>query len=355
MQVNNETQKKNIKQEDISLNLPLFAVIYDKTNMKLAKLADKNTKLTAKNKKAQSKIDKAQNLVDLFEQIKDPTITKAIPAPVFKLIEAITEREQDRMVSLKNKIEKRNNKIASNDKKSEKHNQRLETCKKVDKFLHSLKKPTGKREAYIEGIQEFNNIALKKAKSKLADVEDKIAKATTAYEKTHSASERLKLTKRIAKLTETKKALESKLTDLGGITEKIIAIQRASQHKVDEVIEKSYDGIVNAATENPDEFVKNQAETVVEVCNEVIDEELLQSKEQQNSLEQEIVLPEPIPTEYAENLSEAEIKKLKEAKIEFVSVKDKKHPNCYIIKYNKENSDKVKQILNSPLNNSLKK
>lgn len=355
MQVIDETTKKDIKQEDTSLNLPLFAVIYDKTNIKLANLADKNAKLTAKNEKAQGKIDKSQNLVELFEQIKDPTVTKVIPTPVFKFIQKVAEREQERMVSLKNKIEKRNNKIASNNKKVEKHTSRLEACKKVDIFLQKLKSPTEKKEVFIEGFQEFNNIALKKTTNKLADVEDKIAKASTAYEKTHSASERLKLTKRIAKLTEQKKVLESKLADLGGITDRIIAIQNASRDKTDEVISKSYDGIVNAVTENPDEFAKNQAETVVEVCSEVINEELLQSKEQQNSLEKEIVLPKPTPTEYKENVSEAEVKKLKEANIKFDFVRDSKSTNCYLIKYNKADSDKVKQILDKPLENSVKR
>lgn len=354
MQVIDET-KNNIKKEDTSLNLPVFAIIYDKTNLKLAKLADKNTNLNTKNQNAQTKIDKAQNLIDLFEQIKDPTITQAIPTPVFKLLEAIAEREKDRMVSLKNKIEKRNNKIASNNKKIDKHTQRLENCKKVDTFLQKLKSSTEKKEVFIEGFQEFNSIALKKTASKLAEVEDKITNVTTAYDKTHSKSERLKLSKRKEKLLETKGALEHKLTDLGAITEKIIAIQNASKNKVDEVIEKSCDGIINAATENPDEFVKNQAETVIEVCSEVIGEELLQSKEQQNSLEQEIVLPEPSPVEYREAVTEAEIRKLKESKIEFASVKDPKHPNCCIIKYDKADSNKVQQTLDKPLENTVKR
>lgn len=354
MQVIDET-KNNIKKEDTSLNLPVFAIIYDKTNLKLAKLADKNTNLNTKNQNAQTKIDKAQNLIDLFEQIKDPTITQAIPTPVFKLLETIAEREKDRISSLRSKIEKRNNKIASNNKKIDKHTQRLETCKKVDTFLQKLKSSTEKKEVFIEGFQEFNSIALKKTASKLAEVEDKITNVTTAYDKTHSKSERLKLSKRKEKLLETKGALEHKLTDLGAITEKIIAIQNASKNKVDEVIEKSCDGIINAATENPDEFVKNQAETVIEVCSEVIGEELLQSKEQQNSLEQEIVLPEPSPVEYREAVTEAEIRKLKESKIEFASVKDPKHPNCCIIKYDKADSNKVQQTLDKPLENTVKR
>lgn len=342
---------ENKQEKEVFLSSPLFAVIYDKTRLKMAELEDKNAKLTAKNEKAQAKIDKAKNLVELFEQIKDPNISKAIPTPVFKFIEKVAEIEQERMVSLKNKIEKRNNKIANNNNKVEKHTQRLETCKKIDTFLQKLKSPTEKKEVFIEGLQEFNNIALNKATNKLADVEDKIVKAATAYEKTHSASDRLKLKKKIRKLTEQKEALESKLTDLGGITDRITAIQNASRDKADEVISKSYDGIVNAVTENPDEFSKNQAETVVEVCSEIIDEELLQSKEQ----EKEIVLPQPTSTEYRDNVSEAEIKKLKEANIKFDFVKDSKSTNCYIIKYDKANSDNVKQILNMTLENQMKR
>lgn len=260
--------------ESESLSTPILANIYDQSNFKIAKLEDKNAKLTAKNEKAQIKIDKAKNFVELFNQIKDPTIAKAVPAPVFKFMEKIAEQKQEKINNLSSKIEKRDDKIANNDKKIAKHTKTLETCKKVDTFIQNMKSPEGRKENFINGLQEFNNIALNKATSKLADVEDKITKASTAYEKTHSATDKLKLRNKINKLTEQKNVLESKIQGLGGITNRINAVQNAPQDKADEVISKSCEGIVNAVTENPDGFVKNQAETVVEVCNTVIDKEL---------------------------------------------------------------------------------
>lgn len=260
--------------ESESLSTPILANIYDQSNFKIAKLEDKNERLTAKNKNAQTKIDKAKNFVELFNQIKDPTIAKAVPAPIFKFMEKIAEQKQEKINNLSSKIEKRNDKIANNDKKIAKHTKTLETCKKVDTFLQNMKSPEGRKENFINGLQEFNNIALNKATTKLADVEDKIAKTSTAYEKTHSATDKLKLRNKINKLTEQKGVLESKIQGLGGITNRINAVQNASQDKADEVISKSCEGIVNAVAENPEGFAKNQAETVVEVCNTVIDKEL---------------------------------------------------------------------------------
>lgn len=260
--------------EQSSLNLPILANIYDQTSMKIAKLEDKNYKLTAKNEKAQIKIDKAKNFVELFNQIKDPTVAKAVPAPVFKFMEKIAEQKQEKINTLNSKIEKRNDKIACNDKKIAKHTRKINTCKKIDTFLQNMKSSEGRKENFINGLQEFNNIALNKATNKLADVDDKIAKTSTAYEKTHSASDRLKLRNKVKKLTEQKDILESKIQGLSGITDRINAVQNAPQDKADAVISESYDGIVNAVTENPDGFSKNQVETVVEVCNTVIDKEL---------------------------------------------------------------------------------
>lgn len=319
-----EIVNENKQDEKVTLSSPLFAVIYDKTRLKMAELEDKNAKLAKKNEKAQVKLERAEYMVKLLKQIKGtPTITKNLPAPFIKLMEMLAKQEQDRFKSLKGKIEKRTNEISCNNKKFAKHNIDLETCVSIDKFVKNLKSPTGKKEIFVEGLQEFNNIAIRKAQNKLADINEKISKASTAKSKTHSASEHVKLDNKIRKLTKQKETLENKIKGFDVITGKINAVQNAPQEKVDKVIEKSCDVIVNAATENPDKFAKNQAETVVEVCSEAIDEELLQSKEQEKSAEKEIVLPEPTPVEYRNNVSEAEIKKLNEANIKFVAVNDK--------------------------------
>lgn len=354
MEIVNEN--KNKQEEKVSLSSPLFAVIYDKTRFKMAELEDKNAKLTKKNEKAQVKLERAEYMVKLLKQIKEtPAITKNLPVPFIKLMEIMAKQEQDRFKSLKSKIEKRTNEISCNNKKFAKHNIDLDTCVSIDKFVKNLKSPTGKKEIFIDGLQEFNDIAIRKAQNKLADINEKISKASTAKSKTHSASEHVKLDNKIKKLTKQKETLENKIKGFDGITDKINAVQNAPQEKVDKVIEKSCDGIVNAATENPDKFAKNQAETVVEVCSEVIDEELLQSKKQEKSAEKELVLPEPSPVEYLEDVTEAEVKKLEEANIKFVFVKDRKHPNNYIIKYHKADYEKVQQILGKPLENSLKR
>lgn len=347
---------ENKQEEKVSLSSPLFAVIYDKTRLKMAELEDKNTKLTKKNEKAQIKMERAEYMIKLLKQIKEtPTITKNLPVPFIKFMEIMAKQEQDRFKSLKSKIEKRTNEISCNKKKIAKRNIDIKTCVSIDKFVKNLQSPTGKKEIFVEGLQEFNDIAIRKAQNKLADINEKISKALTAKSKTHSASEQLKLDNKIRKLTKQKEALENKIKGFDGITDKINAVQNAPKEKVDKVIEKSCDGIVNAATENPDEFSKKQAETVVEVCNDVIDEELLQSKEQEKSAEKEIVLPEPNPVEYRDNVSAAEMKKLNEANIKFVAVSDKEHKNCILIKYKKADSNKVQQILGKPLENSLKR
>lgn len=359
--------------EENSFYLPILANMYDQISMKIAKLEDKNAKFTEKNEKAKVKIEKSNSFIELFNQIKEPKVAKAIPDPIFKFLEKIAEQKQEKIASLNNKIEKRNNKIASNNKKIKKNKTKLEICKKIDKFLHNMKSPKGRKENFINGLQEFNTLALNKATNKLADINDKIAKASTAYEKTHSASDRLKLRNKIKKLTEQKGVIEGKIQDLGRISDRINAIQTASRDKVDEVISKSYDGIENDVTKNPDGFVKNQAETVVEVCNTVIDKELLsvdlkleQDKPDNNFKIDPVInndskekLTEKdigvARSEYKDNVSEIGIKNLKNADISFTAVKDSKNKGCFIIKYKKSDSDNVQQILDRSLKNSLKR
>ncbi len=452
MEIVNEN--KNKQEEKVSLSSPLFAVIYDKTRLKMAELEEKNKKIVKKNEKTQVKMERAEYIVNLAKQIKDtPAITKNIPFPVMKLLEVFTKQEEDKYKSFKSKLEKRADEISSNSKKISKYMIDIETCVSVDKFVENLKSPTGKKEIFIKGLQEFNDIAIKKAENKIANIDEKIAKASEAKSKTHSMSERIKLDNKIKKLTSQKEILEKKIKGFNGIGDKIKAVENAPQEKVEKVIEKSCDGIVSAATENPDKFAKNQAETVVKVCNDVIDEELpppVREQEtseelkevqevQNNIVDDELPLPLPVveqepleevietaeniqeiqgevinnklpaqeqntpeylqyivarlgelekrvlelskenqalknkatnnavkktksnepPTaknsfEYKRNLSEADIKQLLSSNIKFEAKKDDKN-GSFTIKYKKDDSNNINQILNRTPENSLKR
>lgn len=442
MEIVNEN--KNKQEETLSLSSPLFAVIYDKTRLKMAELEEKNKKIVKKNEKTQVKMERAEYMVNLAKQIKDtPAITKNIPFPVMKLLEVFTKQEEDKYKSFKSKLEKRADEISSNSKKISKYMIDIETCVSVDKFVENLKSPTGKKEIFIKGLQEFNDIAIKKAENKIANIDEKIAKASEAKSKTHSMSERIKLDNKIKKLTSQKEVLEKKIKGFNGIGDKIKAVEKAPQEKVEKVIEKSCDGIVSAATDTPDKFAKNQAETVVKVCNDVIDEELPppvreqetseEVKEVQNNIvDDELPLPvveqEPVEEvtetaeniqeiqgevinnklpaqeqntpeylqyivarlgelekrvlelskenqatnntvkktksnepataknsfEYKRNLSEADIKQLLSSNIKFEAKKDDTN-GSFTIKYKKDDSNNINQILNRTPENSLKR
>lgn len=293
--LNDVSEHKNIQilesviSDKSKISVPIISNIYDKSASKIAKLEDKNMLLTDKSHKAQLKIDKANRFIEVYNQISSPSVSKAVPAPLFNFIKLIAEQKQNKVASLQNKVEKHNDKIEANNKRIDKHTKRMETCEKVNVFLTNMKTSEGRQENFVVGLQEFQSMSLNRTTEKLATVNEKINNFSLAYENTHYASEKIKLRDKLAKLNGKKNKLEVKLEGLNGMGDKFTAVRETTVEKAETIISKSYDDIIKSAAENPDRFAKNQVDTVLDVCNNIIDNELFEHSEQKKfgSIEQE--------------------------------------------------------------------
>lgn len=263
--LNDVSEHKNIQilesviSDKSKISVPIISNIYDKFASKIAKLEDKNMLLTDKSHKAQLKIEKANRFIEVYNQISSPSVSKAVPAPVFNFIKLIAEQKQNKVASLQNKVEKHNDKIEANNKRVDKHTKRMETCEKVNVFLTNMKTSEGRQENFVVGLQEFQSMSLNRT------------------------------TEKLAKLNSKKIKLEVKLEGLNSMGDKFTAVRETTAEKAETIISKSYDGIIKSVAENPDEFAKNQVDTVLNVCNNIIDNELFEHSEQEKigNIEQE--------------------------------------------------------------------
>lgn len=271
------------------IDISVIASIYDKSARKIAGYEDKKIILAEKADNAQLNIEKANRFIETYKEISDPSVAKAVPAPVLNFIRLIVLEKQNKVQSLQNKVEKYNNKISASNQKIDKHTKRMEICEKINTFLLNMKTPEGRQENFVVGLQEFHSMSLNRTTEKLATINKKINKFSLAYENTHYASEKIKLRDKLAKLNGKKNKLEAKLEGLNSMGDKFTAVKETTAEKAEAIISKSYDGIIKSAAENPDRFAKNQVDTVLDVCNNIIDNELFEHDEQEKvgSIEQE--------------------------------------------------------------------
>lgn len=235
-----KVQTENDKSEpnnSINIENPILASFYDKYNQKIAKFEDKNTNLNAKIDKLNYKITKATDM--------------------------------------QSKLSQHESRIADNNKKIHKYESKITLCKKINTFLTNMKTQDGRKENFINGVQEFRSIAIRNASEKFDVTQEKLNKAMSEYGKTHFASEKLKLQKQINNLANKKDKLRDKLIALDALVDKFDTINKMSEQKIENVIEQSCDNIVSDLTGK--KSVK--AETVVNACSKAIDSSIAQEKD----------------------------------------------------------------------------
>lgn len=283
--IQSEAQKPEQHAEvvDLPVKTSILAGVYDRAMGNLISLQDKNTKLAMKNDTATEKLNRTRRF---FERCDNLISSSVLPAPVNAFLKIISEQQHEKAASLENKISTRNMKIQKNDTKIQKYEQRIDTYKKLDTFLQNMKSPDGRRENFIIGLSEFKDISIKRTTEKLATVNEKIATVRDALNTTRFIQEKMKLQDKLEVLNGKKLKLEAKLDKLNQFDEKLNSVKSASEQTAENIVSKSYDGIVNSIAENPAEFAKNPEDRVVDVCGETIDSEMLETQKLNKRMEQ---------------------------------------------------------------------
>lgn len=265
---------KSEPDNSINIENPILASFYDKYNQKIAKFEDKNTNLNAKINKLNHKITKATEFVEVISPLE-----QVIPKPIFTVLNLISQEKQEKIANMQSKLSKHESRIADNNKKIHKYESKITLCKKINTFLTNMKTQDGRKENFINGVQEFRSIAIRNASEKFDVTQEKLNKAMSEYGRTHFASEKLKLQKQINNLANKKDKLRDKLIALDALVDKFDTINKMSEQKIENVIEQSCDNIVSDLTGK--KAVK--AETVVNACSKAIDSASL-AKEKDNYL-----------------------------------------------------------------------
>ena len=260
-QIETETLKNT------ELSIPIFATLYDKCNRKIDELNSKNDKLNAKIEKLSIKKSRNAEFVSTIESLKD-----IVPRPVYSALSLLSAERRQKIVNINEKISTHKLSIKSNENKIQKHHNRADICKKINKFLDNMKSADGRKENFVKGIQEYRMMSMRTTSEKFDATQHKLNTALKAYGQTHYISEKLKLQKQINKFTTKKEKLMQKLKALDEWSVKFEAIKSMPDKEADNIINKSCQNIVDEFTTNP-QALKKQADTIVSSTAKVIFEE----------------------------------------------------------------------------------
>lgn len=255
-------------------SIPIFARLYDKCNLKIDELNLKNDKLNAKIEKLNLKKVRSAEFVSTVESMRN-----VVPMPVYKALSVLSAEKRQKIVNINNKIDAHKLSIKSNERKIQKHQNRAENCKKINKFLDNMKSPDGRKENFVKGMQEYRTMAMRTTSEKFDNTQSKLDTALKAYGQTHYMSEKLKLRKQIDKLTNKKEKLINKLKALDEWSEQFEAVKSMPDKEADSIINKSCQNIVDEFTNNP-QALKKQADVIVSsAAKAVIEENYLKNAE----------------------------------------------------------------------------
>lgn len=275
--VSDENVNNHSPSDKDTINVPILSNLYDKCNAKVAELKDKNLKLSAKIEKFDNKINKLSRFVSLFETVKG-----SVPSPVSELISLIAKEKQEKITSLNCKIQRNEIKINKNLIKINKNTDRAKLYVKINTFIENMKSADGRKENYITGLSEFQNISTKNTAEKLNKNLVKIENTINEYNKTHYATEKIKLKKKLLKLSNKKDVLQNRLMSLDNLKIKITNLSNVSDNRMNQVIDNSYENIIADLSNYPESV--NKVETVVNACSKAIDDNLSQNQEKDNYL-----------------------------------------------------------------------
>lgn len=278
--------EKNIKLKHSTLDSK-----HTKIEIKKAKFEDKNKKLQEKINKAKSKIERWQAKKDdaqeALKHCKKLLDIPALPAPVVQFLKMYAESKENKIGSLNNKIGIKRDKIDIRQDKITKNNQRisrldkkLDKLERIDKFLNNMHSSQGRRENFVDSLQQFRKSSLARSRSKLLKLDKKISETQKAFERTHSAEDKVKLRNALHTYSEQRKVLEEKITKLEVMSQKLEAVNLLPDKRADEIINESCEK-VSSAINNKADITPNQAvDEVLDVSEQTIDNKFAEMKEE---------------------------------------------------------------------------
>lgn len=286
-----QSQDKKDSEQNIKLSHSVLDSKHTKFEVKRAKLEDKNSKLQEKIKKAETKIEKWQakkdDSVEALKQCRKLLDIPVLPAPVVQFLKLYEQSKANKISSLEDKLTDKKQSITSKQNKIEKNNLRISKISKkltklenIDKFLNNMHTSQGRRENFVNGLQEFRKSSLTRSKKKLDKLEIKIAVTQKQFDKTHFAEEKVKLRNTLHSLNKQKTFLKDKITKLEGMDKKLEAVNLLPDSRADEIINESCEKISSAISNMPDITTNQAVDNVLDTSEQVIDNKFTEIKEE---------------------------------------------------------------------------
>lgn len=286
-----QSQEKKDSEQTVKLSHSVLDSKHTKFEVKRAKLEDRNSKLQEKIKKAETKIEKwqakkeeSQEALKHCQKLLD---IPALPAPVMQFLKMYAESKENKIGSLNNKMGSKrkkvdisNDKITKNTQKIARIEKKLNKLERIDTFLNNMHSPQGRRENFVNGLQEFRKSSLVRSRSKLTTLDNKIEKAQKAFETTHSAEDKVKLRNTLQNYSEQRKALEEKIEKLENMNKKLEAVTYLPDKRAEEIVTESCENISSSLKEKQDITANQAVDEVLNISEETIDKTFAKIKEE---------------------------------------------------------------------------
>lgn len=282
-----EPEKKNIdlvenKKKNLILTVPSLATKHDKIEMKIAKLQDKSTKLTNKINKNKDRIadltNKKSKAIQTAERCEALIESAALPAAVNQFLKSLAESKRNKVINIDEKIsdrQKKNtviqDKISKNEIKITKQNQKLKRIERIDKFISNMHSSEGRKENFINGLQEFRQWSLERNQNKLDKIDKKIEdiQNSLSTDKIWS-TEKIKLNDTLKTYQVKRENIEEKIEKLNSMNENLKAVDLLPVDKTERVITSSCENIANALA-NKQLTVAQTVDTVLDTADKTVE------------------------------------------------------------------------------------
>lgn len=286
-----QSQGKKNPEQNVKLSHSVLNSKYKKFEIKKAKFDDKNSKLQEKIQKAEIKIEKWQakkdDTVEALKQCRKLLDIPALPVPVVRFLKLYEQSKASKISSLENKLNDKEQSITSKKDKIEKNNLKISKISKkltklenIDKFLNNMHTSQGRRENFVNSLQEFRKSSLIRSKKKLDKLEIKIAVTQKQFDKTRFAEEKVKLRNALHSLNEKKISLEDTIAKLEGMVKKLEAVNLLPDNRANEIINESCEKISSAISNMPDITTNQVVDSILDTSEQVIEDKFAKIKEE---------------------------------------------------------------------------
>ena len=265
-QIHNSTLAHRVQKIELAI-----VVLEDKINDLENKIRNNETKIATQ----KSKIEDSQNTIRYYKAILETT---ALSKPLQVFVSSMIDRQNTKIANCNAKIKKLeercgylSDKISENNQKIESQTSRIKVFQKIDTFLVNMQSKEGRRENFVQAINDLRNWSLERNKDKAAKLKTKFSQKDVALSKATTASERVALRNQLAKLAEKKQKVEDKIEQLTAMTDKLNQLCSMSEQQADRVIVAATESIQTSISESSDVSVTKVVDTVLTETDKSLD------------------------------------------------------------------------------------